>query len=209
LALGLFSISPVLAFYSRLSAHAVHDQEAFGETLQDGLRFIAFLTVPAGLALWLLAAPSVDVVYNWRSLLDGAMDPVLRQFTIAATAPLGLAVFPLGVFNLLIRTFYIRGNVRTPVLLVLATLTLQATLYLLLAPRLGIAGVSWAVAIGAYVQLVVGAWLVQRAERFGLAGFVGYALKVWLAAGIAVAAAALALRVAALGPGWFAQLASL
>src|SRR5690606_12350067 len=104
---------------------------------------------------------------------------------------------------------YIRGNVRTPVLLVLATLTLQATLYLLLAPRLGIAGVSWAVAIGAYVQLVVGAWLVQRSERFGLGGVVGSALEVWIAAGIAVAAAALALRVAALGPGWFAQLASL
>ena len=206
LALGLFSISPALAYYSRLSAQAVHEREAFGATLQDGLRFITFLTVPAGLALWLLAGPAVDVVYNWRSLVDGSMDPTLRLFTIAATAPLGLAVFPLGVFNLLIRTFYIRGNVRTPVLLVLATLTLQAGLYLLLAPWLGIAGVSWSVAIGAVVQLVAAAVLVHRTERFGLASYVTYALKVWLAAGVAVLVAAGAVGLTTFESGWFGQL---
>lgn len=209
LALGLFSISPALAFYSRLSAQAVHDEVSFGPTLHDGLRFITFLTVPAGLALWLLATPAVDVVYNWRSLLGGAMDPVLRQFTVAATAPLGLAVFPLGVFNLLIRTFYIRGKVRTPVLVVLVTLLLQAGLYLVLAPRLGIAGVSWAVVAGAFVQFVAAALLVERVEGFGLSRFVGYALTVWAAALVAVAAAAGALALVPAAAGWYAQLGRL
>ncbi|HET8985741.1 MAG TPA: lipid II flippase MurJ, partial [Trueperaceae bacterium] len=188
---------------------AVHDRESFGPTLRDGLRFITFLTVPAGLALWLLAAPAVDVVYNWRSLMGGAMDPVLRQFTVAATAPLGLAVFPLGVFNLLIRTFYIRANVRTPVLVVLVSLLLQAGLYLVLAPRLGIAGVSWAVAAGAYVQFVAAALLVERTERFGLRGFIGYALTVWAAAIVAVAAAAGVLALLPADLGWYAQLGRL
>lgn len=206
LALGLFSISPALAFYSRLSAQAVDDKESFAGTLHDGLRFITFLTVPAGLALWLLAAPAVDVVYNWRSLLGVAMDPALRQFTVAATAPLGLAVFPLGVFNLLIRTFYIRGNVRTPVLVVLGALVLQATLYVVLAPRLGIAGVSWAVAAGAALQFSVAALLVERAERFGLRPFIGYALRVWIAAAAAVGAAAGLLALVPAGGGWYAQL---
>src|SRR5690606_22657682 len=146
LALGLFSISPALAYYSRLSDHAVNDEAAFAPTLAEGVRFITMLTVPAGLALALLAEPAVDVVYNWRSIFGQPMDPVLRDYTIAASAPLGLAVFPLGVFNLLIRTFYIRGRVRTPVLLVLATLTLQGTLYVLLAPRFGVAGVAAATA---------------------------------------------------------------
>ena len=209
LALGLFSISPALAFYSRLSAHAATDEQSFGATLEDGLRFITFLTVPAGLALWSFGGPAVDVVYNWRSLVGGSMDPVLREFTIAATAPLGLAVFPLGVFNLLVRTFYIRGNVRTPVVLVLVTLVLQAGLYLALAPRLGIAGVSWAVAIGSFVQLLLAGWLVHRAERFGAVRVATYTLKVWFAAGVATAAAVGAVALLRLGDGWFAQLGTL
>src|SRR5690606_18031369 len=49
LAIGLFSISPALAYYSRLSDHAVHDEASFGPTLGEGIRFISFLTVPAGL----------------------------------------------------------------------------------------------------------------------------------------------------------------
>lgn len=209
LALGLFSISPALAFYSRLSAQAVHERDSFAPTLHDGLRFITFLTVPAGLALWLLAAPAVDVVYNWRSLLGTAMDPGLREFTVAATAPLGLAVFPLGVFNLLIRTFYIRGKVRTPVVVVLVTLLVQAGLYLVLAQRLGIAGVSWAVAVGALVQFVAAAVLVERAEGFGLRRFIVYAMQIWAAAIVAVAAAAGVLALLPAGQGWYAQLGRL
>src|SRR5690606_2563671 len=48
LLLGLFSISPALAYYSRLSQHAATRDEAFAPTLVEGLRFITFLPVPAG-----------------------------------------------------------------------------------------------------------------------------------------------------------------
>ncbi|HEX7022839.1 MAG TPA: murein biosynthesis integral membrane protein MurJ, partial [Trueperaceae bacterium] len=70
LALGLFSISPALAYFSRLSANAAETPEAFGPTLLEGLRLIGFLTVPAGLALLLLAGPAVQSVLNWLSAAD-------------------------------------------------------------------------------------------------------------------------------------------
>ncbi len=209
LALGLFSISPALAYYSRLADHAVRDPDAFAPTLLDGLRFIAFLTVPAGLALSLMAAPAVDAVYNWRSLVGTAMDPALRGYTVAATGPLGLAVFPIGAFNLLIRTFYVRRRVRTPVLLVLSFLTLQGALYAVLAPRWGIAGVSWAAAFTAWAQLLVVTALVERAERFGAGAWWRSTAKVWLAAGAGTAAAYALLSWLPLGVGWFAQVARL
>lgn len=209
LALGLFSISPALAYYSRLSDHAVREPEAFAPTLADGLRLITFLTVPAGAALALLSAPAVDVVYNWRSLAGAAMDPRLREFTIAATMPLGFAVFPIGVFNLLIRTFYVRRHVRTPVLLVLAFLTLQGTLYWLLSQAWGIAGVAWATAITAWVQLVVTAALVGRRERFGLAAWAGETLRVGAATLAGAVAAALVLAAVPLPDGWWGQVARL
>ena len=209
LALGLFSISPALAYYSRLSDHAVNDEAAFAPTLAEGVRFITMLTVPAGLALALLAEPAVDVVYNWRSIFGQPMDPVLRDYTIAASAPLGLAVFPLGVFNLLIRTFYIRGRVRTPVLLVLATLTLQGTLYVLLAPRFGVAGVAAATAAAAWLQLIVVTALVVRAEGFDVSSFARHAGVTWLAALLAAGAAYLALTRMPLPAGWYGSLAAL
>lgn len=209
LALGLFSISPALAYYSRLSDHAVNEPSAFGPTLAEGVRFISFLTVPAGLALALAAGPAVDVVYNWRSLFGQPMDPQLRAYTVAAAAPLGLAVFPLGVFNLLIRTFYIRGKVRTPVLLVLVTLGLQGLLYVALAPRFGVAGVASATAIGAWVQLIAATALVARREALDLGRVARHAGKTWLAAALAAAAAYGAITLTPLPPGWYGSLASL
>jgi len=209
LALGLFSISPALAYYSRLSDHAVREPEAFAPTLAEGLRFITFLTVPAGAALALLAAPAVDVVYNWRSLLGAPMDPQLRAFTIAATMPLGFAVFPIGAFNLLVRTFYVRRLVRTPVLLVLTFLSVQGLLYWLLSQAWGIAGVAWATAAAAWLQLAVAALLVARRERFGLRAWVGGALRVAVAAGVAAVAAALLLALLPPLAHWWGQLTRL
>ena len=209
LLLGLFSISPALAYYSRLSQHAATQDEAFAPTLVEGLRFITFLTVPAGLALTLLAAPSVDAVYNWRSLLGAPMDADLRAFTIAATLPLGLAVFPIGAFNLLVRAFYVRRSVRTPVLMVLGFLTLQGLLYVLLSRPYGIAGVSWATVIAAWTQLLVAAVLVARRERFGLAEWARQAARVGLAALVAAVAAAAVLTWVPLPAGWYGQIGRL
>jgi len=209
LALGLFSISPALAYYSRLSDHAVREPEAFAPTLAEGLRFITFLTVPAGAALALLAAPAVDVVYNWRSLLGAPMDPQLRAFTIAATMPLGFAVFPIGAFNLLVRTFYVRRLVRTPVMLVLTFLSVQGLLYWLLSQAWGIAGVAWATAAAAWLQLAVAALLVARRERFGLRAWVGGALRVAVAAAVAALAAALLLALLPPFAHWWGQLTRL
>ncbi len=211
LLLGLFSISPALAYYSRLSRQAVSEPAAFAPTLAEGLRFIALLTVPAGLGLWLLAGQATDVVYNWRSLAGQPMDAGLRAYTIAAAAPLGLAVFPLGAFNLLVRTFYIRRSVLVPVVVVLSFLALQGVLYLLLAGPLGIAGVAWATVIVAWAQLFVALWLVARRERFGAGDYLLGAAKAWLA-GLAAAGAVwlllLALGEAATWPGQALRLAA-
>src|SRR5690554_3721377 len=209
LLLGLFSISPALAYYSRLSHHAARGDAEFGPTLGEGLRLITFLTVPAGLALTLLAAPAVDAVYNWRSLFGAPMDAELRAFTIAATLPLGLAVFPIGVLNLLIRSFYVRRLVRPPVVLVLVFLTLQGLLYVALSRPFCIAGVSWATALAAWAQALVTAGLVARRERFGLGAWAAQAARVWLAALGALLAGWLALQAVPLPAGRFGQLGRL
>jgi len=190
LSLGLFGTSPALAYYSRLSAHAAKgDDDAFAASLGEGLRLIAAMAAPAGLALAVLAPQVVDVVYNWRSLLGQPMDAGLRAYTVAATAPLGLAVFPLAAHALLVRTFYVRGRVGAPVAVSLVSLTLQAALYYALARPFGVAGVGAAVAVAGWAQLLLTAAFVARRERFSPGAFAGHAARALAAAAVAAAAA--------------------
>ncbi len=186
LALGVFAISPALAYYSRLSNNAKNEPEQFPKTLLEGLQFISFLSAPAGLVLFLLAEPAVQVVFNWFSALGraGASEATLAA-TLAATAPLGLAIVPLGLNALLIRTYYVRQKVRTPIALTFIFLSLQGLLYYLLTPTLGIAGLSLATAIVAWLQLITLLALVSHSEKLELGIFLRHFLRVSLATAVA------------------------
>ena len=205
LALGLFSISPALAYYSRLSADAVGAPESFPKTLLTGVKLISFLTVPAGVALLLLAAPAVQSVLNWMSAVrpTGGMEPAVVRLSVLALAPLGLAVFPVGVSNLLIRTFYVRRRIRTPVIISFVFILLNALLYFVLARPLGIAGLSWATVVVGWLQFVTLLVVVSRMEPFDLPAFLSHALRVWLAAGVAAGATGLALWWVPFPAGWW------
>ena len=207
LALGLFSISPALAYYSRLADNAVRDPHEFNDTLEQGMRFITFLTVPAGLALTIMATPAVEVIFNWKSLYGPGLDAARLTLSMAATAPLGLAVFPLGMFNLLVRVFYVRQRVVTPVVLVLTFLVLQGALYVLLVRPYGIAGLSWGTVLASWIQLGVLTALVYGREHFALGAYLRYLARVWLAGLLASVAAVMVLRAVSLPAGWLGSLA--
>ncbi|HEX7039833.1 MAG TPA: murein biosynthesis integral membrane protein MurJ [Trueperaceae bacterium] len=210
LCLGLFGTSPALAYYSRLSAHAARgDDASFASSLAEGARLIAFLAAPAGAALAVLAPQVVDVVYGWRSLLGQPLDAVLRAYTVQATSPLALAVFPLAAHALLVRTFYVRGRVGPPVAIALASLTLQGTLYYVLAGPFGVGGVAAAVAVAGWVQLLLTAGLVSRAEGFSLAAFAGHAARALAAAALAAAASYGAVLALPAPPTWAGSLLEL
>ncbi|ADI16056.1 murein biosynthesis integral membrane protein MurJ [Truepera radiovictrix] len=202
LALGLFSISPALAFYSRLSGQT-GDPEAFRATLGEGLGLIALLTAPAGVFLSVWATPVVVSVLDWTPVLGGSgMGDTLVHFSAAALWPLGLAVFPVGLNNLLLRTLYARRRVRTPVALSVAFLGLHALLYALLAPRYGLVGLSAATAAVGWLQLGVLLALVWRRERFDLRRLWRSSLKVWLAAALSALLVRTLLEPLALPGGW-------
>ncbi len=210
LALGLFAVSPALAWYARLSRLAGDEPDAFGPTLQDGLRFIALLTAPAGLLLAVLAEPAVRVVFDWLSLVGRGLDAERLRLTVAATAPIGLAVLPLGLHQLLTRAWYVRGRVRTPIAVAVGFLALQSVLFWTLGARLGVAGLAWSVAISSWVQLALLLTLTARIERLRLSALLGAGARMVAAA---LLAAAVAAGVAALVPaatwwGWATRLAA-
>ena len=182
LALGLFAVSPALAWYARLSRLAQEDPEAFGGTLLDGVRFIAFLSAPAGALLAALAEPATRVVFDWTSLLGRGLDAERIALTVAASGPIGWAVVPLGLQQLLSRAWYVRGRVRVPIIVAVGFLTVQGVAFLVLGPRLGVAGLAWGAVAAAWLQLAVMFTWTLRREGVGLAGAVGHLARVLLAA---------------------------
>jgi putative peptidoglycan lipid II flippase len=208
LGLGLFAVSPALAWYARLSRLAKDDPDGFAPALQDGLRFIALLSAPAGLLLAFLAEPAVRVTFDWLSLVGRGLDAERLRLTVAATAPIGLAVLPLGLHQLLTRAWYVRGRVRTPIVVAVGFLALQSVLFWTLGPRLGVAGLAWGAAASAWVQLAAMLTLTVRIERLAAGPLLGHLARA-LAAGLTAAVAGAAVAGAVPVPSWWGWLARL
>lgn len=207
LALGLFAISPAVAFYARLGRQAADGDEAgFAATLAGGVRFILLLTLPVGLAMYLFAEPAVRVLFELLPPAEGQASSI--ALAVAALAPLGLALAPSGLVNFLLRPFFVRGRARAPVLLSVGLSLLTGGLYLWLTPPLGIAGLSWATFIAqATLALVLLLWHA-RGEGLPLAATLGGALRLGLAAGLAGLLALWAADLVAV-EGWLGHLSRL
>lgn len=203
LAIGLFAVSPALAWYARLSRVVDDEPTSFGPTLREGIGFIAFLAAPAGALLFVLAEPAVRVVFDWLSLVGRGLDAERLRLTVAATGPIGLAVLPLGLHQLLTRAWYVRGRVRTPIVVAVGFLTVQGVLFAVLGPRVGVAGLAWGAAGAAWLQLAAMLIVTARREALGLARL---GARLGIVAALAVLAAVAAWAAAGLiaTPTWWA-----
>jgi putative peptidoglycan lipid II flippase len=210
LALGLFAISPAVAYFSRLGNVVAEGGTAFRDTLAEGIRFIVLLSAPTGLALYAFAEPSVRVVFEL--LRPAAGQDTTIALAVLAIAPLGLALAPAGLVNFLLRPFFVRGRVVAPVALSVAFTVATAGLFAVLAPRYGIAGLSWATAAAMTLQTVVLLGWMARAEGLDLRSTLGYLARVGVAAFAAVALARVAATAALAfvgASGWTLQLVEL
>jgi putative peptidoglycan lipid II flippase len=192
LVLGLFAISPAVAFYARLGNLAAEGAANFAATLEAGTRFILLLTLPVGAATFAFAESAVRTVF--QLLPPAAGQEVAIELAVLALAPLGVALPAAGLVNYLLRPFYVRQRVRAPVALSVLFTLATALLYLAWAPRFGIAGLSWATAAAMAAQAVVLLLWLARAEGLDLRAVAVQVLRVGAAA---VAAVTLARAVAA------------
>ena len=203
MALGVFAVSPALAWYARLARLVDDDPRAFASVLTGGLRFIAAWSAPASVLLAVLAEPAVRVVFDWTASFGRGMGDERYLATVAATPAVALAVVPLGLQQLLVRTWYVRRRVRVPIVTALLFLLLQGLTYAVLGPRFGIAGMAWGGTAVAWLQvLVLGAW-TARSEGLSLRRGVPFAVRLSVAVGAcAVAAATAAWSAGEVAGGW-------
>ena len=143
-------------------------------------------------------------VLNWFPLFGRpGIDAATLSFSVTALVPLGLAVFPVSLSNLLIRTFYVRRRIWPPVIISALLTSLNALLYSVLAPRYGIVGLSWGTVVAGWVQLGVLLYLVGKREPLEFKSLASQISRVWLAALLAVGLGWLLVTALPLPGGWW------
>lgn len=125
--LGVFGIALSTAILPRLSRrHAGEDAEGFSRTLDQALRWVVMLGLPAALGLVLLAGPMLTTLFQYGSFT--AHDVSMARWSLMAYA-LGLPAFI--AVKVLAPGFYARQDTRTPVRIAIRAMLANMALNLL------------------------------------------------------------------------------
>ena len=154
LPLGVFTIAVATVFFPLLAkALSNHDETAFSAAFLQGLRLVVGISVPAGIGLFVLGEPIIELLFLW-----GAFE----QADVLATVPL-LAIYGLGLPLYSAATFATRGlhaskDMRTPVRVAAYCLLINLFFGLLLMQFWAAAGLAAANVLAALAQ----SWLLWR-----------------------------------------------
>ena len=154
---GLVATAVSMAALPTLARQA-GDLGAFRRTLGVALRIVLVLIVPLGLALFLLAEPTVALLFERR-----AFTPADTAQTAAALR-LYLLGIPFAALDLpLVYAFYARGSTLTPNLVALVGVAAYLVVALPLVGSWGFLGLVAANAANLAAHAVVMLWLAHRA----------------------------------------------
>jgi putative peptidoglycan lipid II flippase len=191
LPLGLFGMAFSTAAFPRMA-----DQVADGDfdglriTVSRVLRVIMFLTVPAAIGLALLREP-VTVVLLER----GAFTSADSALTAGALGFYCLGIIPQAGIEIHSRGFYALGDTRTPVVLTILNLAVNAVLSALLWERFELQGLAFAVSAASWVEWLLlayvysgrtGATPIDDASALAKFACIGAAMAVFVAVAFVV-----------------------
>jgi putative peptidoglycan lipid II flippase len=136
---------------------ATKNRAAMRRSIATGLKMVIFLTLPSAIGLCMLAQPIVQTLFE-----RGAFTP---QATALCSALLPFAAFGLVALAanvVLTRYLFASGNVRTTIMIAVATVVLNVVLSVVLLPSLGARGLLLANAISQTLQTLALAVVVWR-----------------------------------------------
>ena len=165
LPLGMISVAISLAALPRLSQQfAAGDESAYRQTLAGGLRMMLVLIAPVLVALWLLAEPTVRLLFERGPFSAADTTQVAMALRVYLYGALFAAIdFPL------IYAFYARNNTLLPALVGVLSVLAYGVVALRLVEGSGFLGLVWAdtakQAAHALVMLALLAWTVGPHRR--------------------------------------------
>jgi putative peptidoglycan lipid II flippase len=155
---GLLAISIATTFVPELVRRVrAGDKDGFGSWLTAGVRWISILTIPASVAIVILAHPIISAI-----LEHGHFDSLASHNTSRALAgfSIGLAGFSIYIFCL--RGFYAHEDTRTPFFINVFENALNIALALVLVNRHGVLGLGMSFGIAYMVSSVLVLWLLHK-----------------------------------------------
>jgi putative peptidoglycan lipid II flippase len=167
---GLVATAISLAVLPTLSSHAANERingngDAFRKTLAHGLRLVLVLIIPATVGLFILARPTVALLYEHGDFLahDTQMTARALQFYL-----LGLPFAAVDL--LLVFAFYARQDTLTPSLIGVGTILVYLLTAVLLLPHLGLFSLMVADSFKHFLHTCISA-LFLRKKAVRLAGY--------------------------------------
>ena len=158
LPIGLFGVSVATATLPAVSRqHTLDDQQAVRGTIANGLSLMLMLNVPATVGLFVLAVPIVRVIYE-----RGEFTAADTQATAAALQFYAIGLLAYSVVRIVSPVFYALGRNRTPVVVSVITVLVNASLNVALVRVLGFRGLALGTSIAALFNAVVLVTLLRR-----------------------------------------------
>jgi putative peptidoglycan lipid II flippase len=151
LPIGLFGVSVATATLPAVARqHTVEDQVAVRHTIASALSLMLMLNVPATVGLIVLAVPIVRAIYERGEFT--ATDTVA---TAAALQFYAIGLLAYSVVRIVSPVFYALGRNRTPVIVSIVTVLVNAALNVMLVRTLGYRGLALGTSIAALFNAAV------------------------------------------------------
>jgi putative peptidoglycan lipid II flippase len=165
LPIGLFGVSIATAVLPTVSRHVVAgDTRASRETVADGLALMMALNVPATVGLIVLSVPIVRVIFE-----HGRFLPSDTLATAAALQFYAIGLVGYSVVRIASPTFYALGRNRTPVIVSVVTVLVNAVLNYVLVRAMGYRGLALGTSVAALFNATV-LFVLLRQALDGLSG---------------------------------------
>lgn len=200
--LGVFGVAVATAIYPLLAARAT-DPAGFSDMTRRGLRLVLFVGLPASAGLLLVRTPLTAVLLQGGNF--GTADTDRVAFVLAGYAT---SIWAYCIVQVLTRSFYAKGDLKTPVRLAMLMVVLNLVLNLLLIwTPLKEAGLAWSTAFCGALQALA-LWAVLHRSSGGLmhSDLIGSALRSLLATGVMAGAVAGLMYLLGAATTWTASL---
>ncbi len=162
---GMFALAIASAALPSLSDAVARGHEKEAKRLfRHALRLSLFVAVPAGVALAVLAEPSITVVFGRGRYDAAAIDETTRSFVWQAAG-----IWAVASVRTVVPMFHAHNDTRTPVVASALNLLTFVALSLWLMDPMQHEGLAAATTAAAIIQLVALLWLLRR--RAGPLGF--------------------------------------
>jgi putative peptidoglycan lipid II flippase len=145
--LGLFAMAISTAVFPTMAEQAVVDRVELRRTLEQSLKMILFLTLPAAIGLMILSQPLVVFLFE-----RGAFDESSSDVTSNALLFYSVGLVGLAAIEILSRGFYALSDTRTPVTFAILSLVVNLILSSILVWPFEVSGLALAVSLATTVE---------------------------------------------------------